>query len=171
MWCSRMRLSEYGGDVHVTQHWACGLLRHMKFAQHKALTANSKLSNEDFAQLKQQFLADVKTTVIKEDIAPALVINWDQTGIKIVSSSTWTMDRQGSRRIEVAGVGDKRMITVIFAGSLVEDFLRVQVIYQGKTNRCHPHRDVASHRLRGLKPPHCHLPGKVSWASATVIIF
>ena len=44
------------------------------------------------------------TTVEMEEIPPELVLNWDQTGIKIVPSNTWTMDQQGSKRVEVVGV-------------------------------------------------------------------
>ena len=35
--------------------------------------------------------------------------------------------------------GDKRIITAVFRGTLTGDFLPVQVIYKGKTSRCHPH--------------------------------
>ena len=64
-----------------------------------------------------------------EEIPAELILNWDQTGIKIVPSSTWTMDAEGSNRVEVAGVNDKRLITAVFYGSLAGDFLPVQVIY------------------------------------------
>ena len=57
-----------------------------------------------------------------EDIPMELILNWDQTGIKIVPSSTWTMERQGSKRVEAVGVNDKRQITAVFCGSLVGDF-------------------------------------------------
>ena len=142
--CNRSRLAEFGGDVAITRHWAYALLRRMNFVKRKATTAKSKHSTDDFARLKAQFLADVVTTVTMEDIPAELILNWDQTGIKIVPSSTWTMDSQGSKRVEVAGVGDKRMITAVFCGSLVGDFLPVQVIYQGKTDRCHPRFEFPS---------------------------
>lgn len=74
-----------------------------------------------------------------EEIPPELILNWDQTGIKIVPCSPWTMDRQGSRRVEMIGISDKRQITAVFCGSLVGDFLPVQLIYKGKSARCHPH--------------------------------
>lgn len=73
-----------------------------------------------------------------EEIPPHLILNWDQTGIRIVPSSSWTMERHGSKRVELTGVDDKRMITAVFCGSLVGDFLPIQLIYQGKTPRCHP---------------------------------
>lgn len=138
MSCNRSRLVEFGGDVQLTRQWAYSLLRRMNFVKRKATTAKSKHSNADFARLKQQFLTDVVTTVEMEEIPAELILNWDQTRIKIVPSSTWTMDAEGSKRVEVVGVNDKRLITAVFCGSLAGDFLPVQVIYQGKTNRCHP---------------------------------
>ena len=65
-------------------------------------------------------------------------MNWDQTGIKFVPNSSWTMARHGAKRVELVGVGDKRQITAVFCGSLLGDLLPVQVIYKGKTSRCHP---------------------------------
>lgn len=44
----------------------------------------------------------------------------------------------GSKRVEVAGLGDKRQITATFAASLDGTFLPMQVLYQGKTDRSHP---------------------------------
>lgn len=76
-----------------------------------------------------------------EEVPIELVLNWDQTGIKIVPSSGWTMDQQGIDRVEVQGANDKRMITAVFCGSMTGDFLPIQLIYRGKTNRCHPKYD------------------------------
>ena len=85
----------------------------------------SKHSIADFTQLKQQFLADVVTTVEMEEIPAELILNWDQTGVKIVPPSTWTMDAKGSKRVEMAGVNDNRPITAALCGSLTGDFLPV----------------------------------------------
>ena len=54
------------------------------------------------------------STVEMEEILPELILNWDQMGIKIVPSNTWTMDRQSSRRVEAAEANDKRLITAVF---------------------------------------------------------
>ena len=45
------------------------------------------------------------------------------------------MEEQGATMVELAGLNDKRQITAVFCGT----FLPIQVIYQGKTNRCHPY--------------------------------
>ena len=82
--------------------------------------------------MKESFLAEVTTIVEMEEIPPELILNFDQTVVKIVPSSTWTMDREGSRQVEVVWIDDKCMITAVFCGNLVGDFLPVQVICKGK---------------------------------------
>ena len=72
------------------------------------------------------------------EITPYLVINWDQTGIHYVPVSSWTMEIAGLKQVEIAGGDNKRQITVVFVGTLDGDFLPPQLIYQGKTPRCHP---------------------------------
>ena len=67
-----------------------------------------------------------------------MVINWDQTGIKYVPVSQWTMVEKESKRVELEGVNDKRQITAVFAGSLTGDFLPVQLVYEGMTSKCYP---------------------------------
>ena len=115
--------------MELNRQWTYSLLRCMKFVKRKATAAKSKYLTADFAQLKQQFLADVVTSVEMKEIPVELILNWDQTGIKIVPSSTWTMDVQGSKRVEAAGVNDKRLTTAVFCGSLTGDFLPIQLIY------------------------------------------
>lgn len=131
-------LEEFGGHLRLTRHWGQSILTRMDFVKRRVTTASSKSSVDRFAELKQLFLEDVHTTVVMEDIPPELIINWDQTGIKLVPSSNWTMEKRGAKRVEIVGVNDKRQITAVFCGSLMGDFLPIQLIYQGKTNRCHP---------------------------------
>ena len=101
----------------------------------KATTSKSKHTVTNF---KKSFLDEVVTTVLMEEIPPELVINWDQTGMKIVPSSSWTMNRSGAKRVDMIGVGDKRQITAVFCGTLIGDFLPLQLIHAGTTSRCHP---------------------------------
>lgn len=84
-------------------------------------------------KLKKPFLADVTAAIKMEEIPPEQVPNWDQTGIKLVPSSSWTMVKSGEKRVEMVGMNDKRQITAVICGSMVGDFLPVQLIYKGKT--------------------------------------
>ena len=133
----RTQLAEYGGPAVLNKSWARSLLRRMNFTKRKG-TTKSKISIEEFHKLKKQFLQDIVDTVTMEDIPPELIINWDQTGLNLVPASSWTMALKGSRRVEIKGMNDKRQITAIFCVSLFGDLLPVQLIYTGKTDRCHP---------------------------------
>ena len=46
-----------------------------------------------------------------EEIPPGLVFNWDQTGIMIVPSTSWTMDQRDAKRVEITGLKDMWQIT------------------------------------------------------------
>lgn len=134
----RAKLEEFGGSLRLNRHWAYSLLRRMKFVMRKATTSKSKYSDVNLSALKKSFLEDVVTTVQMEEIPPELIMNWDQTGIKLVPASSYTMEQRGSKRVEMGGAGDKRQITAIFCGTILGDFLPLQLIYKGKTPRCHP---------------------------------
>ena len=111
----------------------------MKFVRRKA-TANTKFTPADFARLKESFFNDVVVMVTMEEIPMEQILNWDQTGTKLVPSSDWTMDQQGVKWVKVCGEDDKRGVTAVFFGCIfhIGDILPLLVIYKGKTNRCHP---------------------------------
>ena len=48
------------------------------------------------------------------------------------------MAKEGSKGVEICGIDDKRQITAVFGCSMAGDFLPVQLVYLGKTNKCHP---------------------------------
>ena len=88
-----------------------------------------------------------------EEIRAELILNWDKTGINIAPSSAWTLEQKGSNRVEKTGVKNKCQITAVFCGSHTGDFLPLQLVYKGKTSRCHPHLEFFSglltHRSTG----------------------
>ena len=87
-------------------------------------TTKSSISSVDFTAQKEEFLFDIQTIIEMEP--NELVINWDPTGINYVPVSNWTMATEGSKRIEVTGLGDKRELTAVFAASLAGNFLPPQ---------------------------------------------
>ena len=78
---------------------------------------------EDLQTLKELFLPDIKNVVSLDDMPPALIVNWDQTGINYVPVSSWTMESEGLKRVELVGKDDKRQITAVFGCSLMGDLL------------------------------------------------
>ena len=73
-----------------------------------------------------------------EEIPPCLIINWDHTALKYVPVGSWTMAKEGSKKVPIAGVDDKRQITAVLGTTLDGFFLPPQLIYQGKSPNCLP---------------------------------
>ena len=126
--------------VNLSKGWAQYLLHRMGYVKRKA-TSKAKVSVENFAEIKADFLLDIKQVIVMDEIPAELVINFDQTALNIVPVSDWTMEVEGSKRVEVAGKDDKKQITAVLGGSCVGDFLPPQIIYQGKTPHCLPNYD------------------------------
>ena len=153
-------LSCNGGGILLTKDWAKYLLKRLGMVKRKANT-KAKVTVEDFEAAKEQFLLDIKNVVSLDEIPPALILNWDQTGINYVPVSSWTMESEGAKRVELAGKDDKRQITAVFGCSLVGDFLPPQLIYQGKTTRCLPQVEV---------PPDWHITYYVNhWSNESTM--
>ena len=68
------------------------------------------------------------------------------------------MQRQGEMRVQMVGVNNKRQITAVFCGTMLGEFLPVQLIYQGKTDRCHPKFSsplIGTLRIHQITGPRC----------------
>ena len=130
-------LASNGGHISLTRHWGKNTLHRMGLVKRKG-TTKAKVLVEDFDVVKAQYLSDIKAVIEMEEVPPALVINWDQTGINYVPVSAWTMAKEGSKRVEICGIDDKRQITGVYGCSMAADFLPIQLVYEGKTPRCIP---------------------------------
>ena len=113
-----------GGPIVLTKSWAKFLIQRMGFVKRWA-SSTGKVSAENFKFLKEQFLFDVKTITEMEDIPADLVLNWDQTGIHYVPLSSYAMEKEGSKRVEIARIEDKRQITAVFSATMSGTFLLV----------------------------------------------
>ena len=83
-----------------------------------------------------------------------LIFNWDQTAISLVPSSQWTLDKKGAKRVAIAGHSDKRQITAVMCAALTGEVLPVQLVYEGKTKRCHPPYDFPGNWVISHSPNH-----------------
>ena len=124
-------LSQNGGYLNLTRDWAKRLLSRMGLVKRKAITT-VKITTEIFEDLKVQFLTDIETVSMLEDIPKDLVINWDQTAVKFVPVSNWTQEVKGTKRVEIAGTDDKRQITATLTVTASGGMLPAQIIYGGK---------------------------------------
>ena len=83
--------------VTVKKERAKYLLSKMKFVKRKASTKKSAMIT--VSNFDDNFLMDIKAVVVKEEVPDDMILNWDQTAIKYIPVSNWTMTIEGSKRI------------------------------------------------------------------------
>ena len=93
--------------ITLTKDWAKYLLNLMGFVKRKC-TTKVKVDVAEFEDTKRLFLLDVKNVVQMDEICSEMIVNWDQTGINYVPVSSWTMEEEGSKQVELIGKEDKR---------------------------------------------------------------
>ncbi|XP_041356072.1 unconventional myosin-Vb-like [Gigantopelta aegis] len=120
-----------------SQAWSDSFLRRLGFVKRKGTKAARKLP-ADFDRQKEKFIAMVGKTVQTNNISAELVINFDQTGVKLVPVSNWTLAEKGAKQVTVVGIDDKHEITMLLGSSASGNLLPPQIIYKGVTDQCHP---------------------------------
>jgi len=95
-------LSSNGGGICLTKDWAKNLMKRMGMVKRRVST-KAKVDVEEFETLKDQFLLSIKTIVTLDEIPLDLIINWDQTSINYMPVSSWIMEVEGSKRVELTG--------------------------------------------------------------------
>ena len=133
----RTRLAECGGPATLSAAWEKSLLHRMNFTKRRGST-KSRIAPNNLKEVKKSFVSEIVETVAMNDVPEDLIFNGDQTGINLVLGALWTMDKKGKKQIKIAGLQDKRQITAVMCGSIIGEILPPQLIYVGKTARCHP---------------------------------
>ena len=135
----RTLLAKNGGSISLHRSWAISIMRRMGYVNRRATTqAKLQVTPDEFRRLQQSYLMQISSFVKVHNIPADLIINWDQTPINVAPTTNWTMAEEGSKRVEVAALNDKRQFTSTLAVTMSGEFLPRQIIYQGKTERCHP---------------------------------
>ena len=69
----------------------------MKLVKRRGTTKSRlQLSDDQFKKVQRSYLAEVVHVAKANNIPPQLIIYWDQTGLNVVPTSSWTMEEQGS---------------------------------------------------------------------------
>ena len=89
-------------------------------------------------EIEYLFLYEIASKVENHNIPKSLIINLDQTPSKLVQCGNNTLAKKNSSSVTIAGSADKRSITATFSITLAGDFLPMQLIYGGKTEKSLP---------------------------------
>ena len=87
---------------------------------------------------KYTFQKKINDLVKWQNILPDLVLNFDQNPLSYITVGNTTLKFESATSVPVKGKGKSKQITGTFTLSASEKFLPMQLIYAGKTERCHP---------------------------------
>ena len=123
----------------MPRSWVQSLHRRMKFTRRAGTTSRPPIPNGLYQECRSEYLRDVDQKMKSYSIPIIdLVLNADQTPSSYISVGKQTMASRGAKSIPIAGLSDKRNITLTFVMSLAGEFLPMQVIYGGKTKQSQP---------------------------------
>ena len=131
-------LVEHGGTVNLDKTWAKSILTRMGYSKRKG-TKGVKNRPSNIDEIAGKFHRQIGRRIHKYKVPDELIINWNQTSVDVVPASNWTMNLRGEKQVPVKGTDDKRQYTSLLACTLSGQLLPPQIIYQGKTDQCHPH--------------------------------
>ncbi len=134
---NRSMLKEHGGPIELDRAWAASIMKRMNFVRRKGTKAARSVP-ENYPQERERFLSSITDKVKKHNIPDKLIVNFDQTQVKIVPVSEWTLNEAGAKQVDISALDDKRAITALLGVNSEAELLPPQLIYQGTTTRCHP---------------------------------
>ena len=139
----RSLLFQHGGHINLNSDWARNILYRMEaqgraMTRHMTTTSKMPIAHGIIREAKLHFQRQIKTAHTNHSVPDELILNFDQTPLSYISVGKHTLEVRGTKTVPVAGKGDKRQITGTFTISKAGDFLPMQLIYEGKTEQCHP---------------------------------
>ena len=123
--------------------WVHSIYKRMGYTVRAGTTCRPPVLYGLYTENRYTFLSSIVETVEQYSIPFELILNADQTPSSYVSVGRMTMAKRGEKSVPVKGLTDKRNITLTFAVIFTGDFLPMQIIYEGKTDRSQP-RGVVS---------------------------
>lgn len=135
--CPEM-MSKNGGSVHLSTKWARGILKSMNWVKRRGTTAKREMNPALYEELTFTWKRKIANAIFENCIPKEMILNFDQTPLGYTAPNKATFTQEGSRSVPIANVDDKRQITGTFCVNILGDFLPIQLIYSGITDRCHP---------------------------------
>ena len=131
-------MGKHGGKITLSVKWARGILKSLDSSKRRGTTARREMNPALYDELALSWKKEIADLILRHKVPEELVLNLDQTPLGLTSASKATFAPHGAKNVPVSNIDDKRMITGNFCVSMKGDFLPIQLIYAGKTNRCHP---------------------------------
>ena len=130
----RTMIVENGGILEITETRAQSVTRRLGLVRRKSITCKQPMSPGFFGFT---FYRSIAETVAVHNIPDSLILNLDQTPLPFFLVGKYTLEEKGAKSVPMTTSNDYRQITGTFTISAEGNFLPIQLIYKGKTERCH----------------------------------
>ena len=131
-------MGKNSGKITLNVKWARGILKSLDWSKRRGTTAKREMNPSLYDELPLSWKKEIADLILRHKVSEELVLNLDQTPLELTSASNVTFAPHGAKKVPISNIDDTRMITGTFCVSMKGDFLSIQLIYAGKTNRCHP---------------------------------
>ena len=143
------------GEIDIeSSSWAQSLFRRMGYVRRRKTSSKVDILDAVRKEIEYVFLYEIVNRVEKHEIPKSLIINLDQTPVKLVQCGNNTLAKKNSSKVTIAGSADKRSITATFAVTLAGTFLPMQLIYGGKTEKSLPRYKFPDGFSLSVNPKH-----------------
>ena len=115
--------------------WAKILFKTMGFVNRASTTGKVEIPDGGCKETALLFHHEIINYVEKYKILTSLVINFDQTSSKYAAVKSHIMAALSFKCVPIAGSTYKQAITAIFGVTLYNEFLPMQLIYEGNKSK------------------------------------
>ena len=134
---NRTMLVENGGILEITETWAQSITQRIGLVRRKSTTCKQPMSPGYIREIGFTFYRNIADTVAMHNIHDSLILNLDQTPLPFFLVGKYTLEKKGDKSVPMTNSNDYQQITGTFTISAEGNFLPIQLIYQGKSERCH----------------------------------
>lgn len=103
-----------------------------------AMSTRKQLTAAEMKEKKDTFIKQVDDRVDRHNMPDSLMINHDETALPVIPTTNFTMEVKGKRNVNITGKDYERQVTGVIGMARDGSILPPQIIYCGKTARCHP---------------------------------
>ena len=139
----RSLLIKNGGYISLSHQWRRNVLYRMeqegkKMCRRKATTKKILVNPGLLKEANLHFQRQIKQMEEWHQIPDYPIITFNQIPLSYVCSPRHTLHFKGVKSVPLVEKGKSKQVTGTFSYTKSGILLPMQLIYQGKTNRCHP---------------------------------
>ena len=112
------------GNIDIdSSSWIKSLFNRMEYIRRMKTSSEDKVPGGARREIEFQFHHEIVTMIEKHNIPGSIIINIDQTPLKYVPTSNFTLAEKGATSVTMEGRSDKRCITGTFSITFRNEFL------------------------------------------------